>query len=233
MPTPPLPGYSRLWASTIALLVLATIMAVLLARRRRSHVPVAVLLGVDALADMVRASLHAWVPGLAGPAPYQGAVRAAYHVEQALYLLWPALLAWASLRVLAGRRWGIRIGCVWGALMLLIIACYPALRGEGLRQVYLLATMVGLFVSLASAGVYLRDRARPLSVGELIVVALVAVELVSLLLGPWSRGLYGDAYQLEQVALALASCSSTSSRRTCSSSANRVPGSASAGTARA
>ncbi len=206
MTTPPLPGFGWLQLISYLLSLLAAVMALILTWRRRSHGPVAILLGVNLVADTARAAVHAWVPSLAGPVPYEGSTRLAYHVEQALYLLWPALLAWAALRVLTGRRSDLRCASAWAGLVLLLVVLYPDLHGESLRQVYLLATMGSLFAGLAAVAIYLRDH-RPEgspSAAVLVVVALISVEFVSLLLGPWSHGLFGEPYQLEQVTLCFA-----------------------------
>ncbi len=110
---------------------------------RPQHRPLAAYLTAIAAADLAR-----WVigPTHGDPAlryglgllfdsagPYAGALRVAFHVDEALYLVGPVGLAMVAIRVLAGRRPDHVVGA--GALLwVALVATYPATRGAMLTD---------------------------------------------------------------------------------------------------
>lgn len=198
MGTPPLPGFALFHWLVMICSMLAALTAAGMARRRREHRPVAIALGINVVADVLRAVIHALLPSLAGPVPYAGLTRLAFHAEQGLYLLWPALLVWVSLAVYRGERRTTVIGGLWTGAWLTLVVGYPELHGEQLRLVYLATTIAAVCGGLWA---FLTRRRDPWGPAGLCVAALLAVQLVSLLAGAWPRGFFGAPYELDQVAL--------------------------------
>jgi hypothetical protein len=146
---------SALVPLTYACSIGATSLAWPMARRRPEHRPVAWLLTFGLVSDLIRRGLQGLVLGpayvaLAG-APATGWVRVAAHVEQALFLAWPAGLAaltlWTYLR---WRPWPVVLG--YATTIAVLIIGYPGLRGALVRKAYLgfelacVALAVGAFV---------------------------------------------------------------------------------------
>jgi hypothetical protein len=171
------------------------------ARKRPQHRSVAALLTFGLAADVVRQVLQ-WVvlvpayAALAG-APATGWVRVAGHVEQALFLAYPAALAGTMLWIYIARRpWPVAIGYVITALAL--VASYPALRGEPLGKIYLgfqlacVAVMVGAFVH------WVLFRKNPPTPSHFVVALMSVVEIANVTVGPWRVGLF-DRWNLAQL----------------------------------
>jgi hypothetical protein len=202
-------------ATSLAQLV-AAISAVALARRRVDHRPIALALVVVTVASLGRAAMHAWV--LRG-GPYAGWARAAFHLEQALWLAGPATLAWVTLVALHPRcamcpkapildrihREANQIvlaglvGPIWVTLSAACVCLYPALRDGPLRLFYLAAQLSALLVCVASVVAWLRRWGhREVTLPAAIVLLLVACSLGDLLAGAWRYGLFGAAYETTQ-----------------------------------
>ncbi len=200
MGTPPSPGFTLFhWLVTLCSII-ASLTAVGMARRHRSHRPVAIALVVNVTADVVRACIHWTWPAIDVAGPYTGSTRLAFHADQGFYLLWFALLVWVSLAVYRGEQRITVLGGVWAGVWLTLVAGYPDLHGEQLRLVYLAMAIAAVCVGLWAFATRKRD---PWNPAGLCVAALLAVQLVSLLAGAWSRGLFGAPYELEQVALSV------------------------------
>ena len=101
------------WVLRLAPL-LASVGAVMLARRRREYAPVAVFLCWVLLSHVVRPLIRIYIgAGPAGGVPYAGLPRAAFHVEQALFVSWPIGITALAIHVLAKRRaWPIGLAYV-------------------------------------------------------------------------------------------------------------------------
>jgi hypothetical protein len=158
---------------------IAALVAFRAARGRPARRPVARLLAAAALADAARW----WIAGaLPAIGPYRGAARALYHLEQALFLLWPAGVAAVALRIFARRAPG-PIAAAHAIVLAALVAGYPALRGRPLGWIYAGVHLAALVAACAALAVWLRRREPPRleHVSALFVIALDAV----LFLGPY------------------------------------------------
>ncbi len=201
------------------LLPLAAILAVLLARRRADHRPVAVALCIQSGASLVRLLLHR---ALLGPAPFTGWPRVAFHLSQSLTSAGNAAFAWCCLAVLCSRRstaerparagwiagWVSTFSRrdvvhVWIGFSVVCIARYPELRGAALVPVYLAAELAALLVwALASVHAARADGLRGLvGTPARVVVTLLGAISLGALAGPWTAGLYDAAYSPQQASL--------------------------------
>jgi hypothetical protein len=186
-----------LWALRIALL-LATIGAVLLARRRREYTPIAGFLSWIALCHIVRPVILVFVllpADEAGRLPFTGAERAAFHVEQALFVSWPLGIAALAVWILARRRpWPIAVA--YAAVVLGLILGYPTVRRELLQSVYLGVTLAALAVSIGAAASWWRTKAQPMP-PEIASLLFIAVE-VGAILGPFAAGMIDKTWPVAQ-----------------------------------
>ncbi len=156
---------------------LAAWLACRVARRRSYHRPLAAYLVLLALSDPLRGLFHEAVLDPArkvlGPAvPFSGAVRALWHVDQALFLALPVGMVLAGLRLFAGVTvpWAHLGGAACAAEALLMLA-YPALRGQPLGRVYLGIHVVAQLAVWTCIGRWLCRRAQwPLPTQTLFVV---------------------------------------------------------------
>lgn len=86
------------------------------AQARPRHRPIALLISAGIFADLTRRALALIILGparqLLGGAPYGGGARVAFHVDQALLLLYPAALAAVALIVFARRGW-LPVACLY------------------------------------------------------------------------------------------------------------------------
>lgn len=173
----------------LALEVAALVGAGLLARRQRTY-RLVVLLVAGALVDelLVEAG-HRWVfPG--APRPFAGWVRVAYHVETALVLGWPALLAGVSWRVFLPLRRTVRraIAGAWAATAAAFAAAFPLPRGMTAPALHV-AVVVAATAALAPIPGAWR---RAWTSAHVAVLVLVGVELAVALAGPWIRSPFTD-----------------------------------------
>jgi hypothetical protein len=144
MTTPPSPGFPY-W-----LAALAAVLAVVLARSRPEHRPIAIFLVASVAIDILRAYLRARFD-LGVPGPYEGMRRAAFHVDEAGFVAWPAGLAALALVVFAHRpAWPPF--ALWSVVCVTLIALYPSdlVRGPGLQRAYLAAYLGGLATMIAT-----------------------------------------------------------------------------------
>lgn len=213
-PTPPDPGVLAVLPH--ALLALAALLALLLARHDREHWPVA-----WALALMTGSSFGGWalLPLLHG-GPYVGWYRVAFHASEALYLVDRFALIWVALRVLLRRRIGPELSererrydvlhvvlAVYALAVGALVCGYPyPFRGDALLSFYLGAELLALVVSFAAAqhwASHTRRNERPSpevrlpwqvpgpSASVRSVLALTLGNLALLFVGSFPRGLWG------------------------------------------
>ena len=205
------------------LLLVSAFLAALLARGDARHWPLAHGVLAVSSASIARALLATYV--LHG-GPYEGWLRAAFHVEQALYLVGTVAIPWMAAVTLrhppgpSGRVQRAIVGATYGVLGALI-AGYPELRGGGLLRVYLGAEIVAIFMALLAvvlwvrrrgwlpeASKMLRDHVAPNVLFDMYggvrwytwapLVLIIGGDLVLLLVGAWRYGLFGAAYVVQQ-----------------------------------
>lgn len=198
------------------LLVLLVLLAVsawaawILAHLDARHRPMAIGLGAWSALILLGQLLNATI--LATPGPYTGLARAAFHIEEATRLVTAALPPWMALAVLRKyppgpskfRMWTNRVAgaAVVALVWAWLVIEYPALRGEGLRRVYLVAELAALLVACAAILSWLR-RPRDLATAPrwyttTPVLVIVGADVFLLVVGAWRYGLFGDAYRVQQ-----------------------------------
>jgi hypothetical protein len=210
-----------LWAARIALLASA-VTAVILARRRRDHRSFAIFLVWLTCVDGVCSALVQIRP-LDAP-PLTGTARLAFHVETALSLSTSAALAITAIVLFGGARripahhvdgaepsgpsertapslWPLAlIALAWAGAVVYVSALYPdpAVRGEGLRRIYLAGELSAVMVAL---GMIVRWtwRRLPPTPARIALLGVVLGDAVVLLFGAMRWGLWTH-YALDQIA---------------------------------
>lgn len=176
----------------------AALLAGAAALRWRSFRGIAFLFGVAGVAsDAVRCALWTRVieptiaPFLAAKVqapPLTGWIRVAGHLDQALFLLWPAGMAAVAIGVFMGRRRAARVvgAILWTLSSAAFAALYPWLRGARLADAHQLVHGVCLSVALYAVVFWvvrnviprLRRRAMPRAAEVVMAVALALDALV-------------------------------------------------------
>jgi hypothetical protein len=191
---------------TLYVLSAATVaLAWALVRKKPEHVPVAALLTLGLACDVARRALTRGVllPAIArdGDAPFTGGVRAVAHVDDALFLAWPAALAACSLAVFLRRRpWPVIL--VYVAFVAAIAIAYPMTRDGLLARAYTGAELFAVMVSLGAAIMWYRSPSKvQTTTAQSTLVVIVASELASVV-GSWRLGIF-DNWHLTQIAYLL------------------------------
>lgn len=188
---------------TYALSAVATGLAWAVAWRRADHRPVALLLTLGLAADVLRRALYLYVllPGYqaAGSGPLTGWYRVAGNLDAAAFLVWPAAIAGASVRVCLGRR-PVLVVAAWAVASAALAACYPVARGASLARVFLVAELAALLVATEAIVTWVRRGHAP-GVQHVSVALVVAAELCAVIAGPWKVDLFG-AWSLAQLGYA-------------------------------
>lgn len=194
-----------LWCACVAAEGLALALSWRLARRA-PHGPVVSLCAFAVVADLWIQLAHVLVLADA-PRPFAGGARALYHVETALVLGWPALLAatcWRafgrtvpvlSSRLRDGRRGATDyIAGAWLGLVVGLAVVYPI--GRARTQLVLHVAELAA-VAVATLAVVAGWR-RPWGRVHVALILLVAVETTVALVGPFMRDVFVD-WRLAQV----------------------------------
>ena len=189
-----------LFALLLSAVALAWVVAL---RRRPDHLPVALALSAALFAECGRAILVFRVlPPTPDPAhPLTGWLRGAIYLDRALWLVWPAALAAASLRVLARRRiWPVAI--VYVAAVAALCIGYPALRFDTLRRAYLACELVALTTAIGSLVTWFRQSYGQVrsTITVLSAGLLSAGHFVAVVAGPYRFGLFGQVWELALIA---------------------------------
>jgi hypothetical protein len=228
-PVPPKPGIVALMCAPLALLVVSAVLAYLLSRKDRRHRPVAIGLGVMAVAVLGRLAMDA---PLNVEGPHVGWMRAMFHFDQALLLVGVAALPWVTLATLRAlppgpstrhSSWLLRVAVPLSMMLVALVVGYPSIRGEALRRAYLAAELAALFWCAVAIVGWLRRRgwasqtivvteatettftlggaAGPRWYTLAVPLGLVGADAVLLAFGAWRYGLFGQAYTLQQAGL--------------------------------
>ncbi len=179
---------TSLWIAAAVLYAVVVALAWAVAERRPDHRPVAWLLTLGLAVDVVRAGIQANVlqPTRAamGTGPFHGFARAAFNVDEALFLAWPAGIAVCAAWVFLKRRpWPVL--AVYGLVAATVMGTYPTVRGAALARVYLGVELAALVVGLGSFITWAWKRETP-NLTHVVTLLLVAVELATLL--PFNKG---------------------------------------------
>jgi hypothetical protein len=161
----------------------AALSAAILAWRRASYRPVACLLGLTTIADWLRLLLDKAILSTA-PRPYEGMARVGFHLEQALFLTWPAALAAVAGWVFGRRRPWI-VALVYSAAMVFLCAGYPRIRGDFLRYVYLALHVLAFGYALICIMRQIFRAAPKIEIEHAAVVYATIISLAALL-GPYT-----------------------------------------------
>jgi hypothetical protein len=147
-----------------------------LSRRIPEHAPVAAAISWSLVSDLGRAALQELALQDA-PVPFTEAARAAFHLEQALYLSWPAALAGAALLVYRGRSpWPA--AAAWALSCVVLALAYPWLRAERLAFVH--AVLWTAAMAAVAALAWRRLRGAPQRALALLASGATAVIVVVL-----------------------------------------------------
>lgn len=150
-----------------AFLSLAAGFAWALAARRAEHRPAAIALTALLASEVVQLAARAVYS--AAPRPFAGSARVAFHVGQAAFLGYPAVIAGLCLVVLAKRPAWPAIAA-WAASSAALAMAYPTVRGALLGRVYAVAEVVALVTCLLCA-----SRPRLGAPSEAVALALVGI----------------------------------------------------------
>ena len=159
----------------------AAVTAAALAWKRRSYMPVALLLTSVVIADWTRLGLDRSILASA-PVPYTGLARAAFHTEQALFLVWPAGVAALADWVFRGRGpWDIVLA--YSAAVVSLAISYPWVRQDLLARAYLVIHLVAFGFALMCIAQQLFKSAPNIERAALLFSTLISL---AALLGPYT-----------------------------------------------
>jgi hypothetical protein len=167
----------------------AAFLAVVVARRRPEHRPVALFLVVIVLAALARPAIEATgiVPSTPSPVPLAGLPRVAAHALQALYLLWPFGVLALVRRAFTGKGVGL-IATGYTLSLAGLIAGYPMIRGALLARTYTALELASLLVSIGFVTQWWQRRLIP-TLSQVAAGLILTVELMTLL-GPYRAALF-------------------------------------------
>ena len=169
--------------------------AAVLCFRRRSYRTVALLFVAVALADWLRLWLDLGILR-AAPRPRTGMTRLAYHLDQALFLVWPAGLA-AVAGWVFGRRRPLGVAVAYGATLATLVLGYPRLRQEALAVAYFGIHALAFGYALTCA---LRRFTEETIQIEHVTVIFSTVLSLAALLGPYTGRDWIDRWRMAQFA---------------------------------
>jgi hypothetical protein len=129
--------------------------------------------------------------------PFTGWVALVAHVDGALFLMWAAgLAALAVVLFLRQRMWPVV--AAWGAVSIALGIGYPTIRGDLLRRCYLAIELCALATVIVGVAAWRRRQETP-TIAHLCAWMIAVVDFGSLFVGPWSSGLFNNAWFVGQV----------------------------------
>lgn len=173
----------------------------MLARRRREHLPVAVLLSIGLASDVatlaVRGPILAAVARHGVDAPWSGAERVAGHLSDAATLAWPAALVGVALVAFLRRKPWPAVAAYVLAIAAMVVV-HPIAGDGSLGRALTAAQLAGVLAALGCAVTwYLRPHDGTTS-AQACMGIIVAAELAALA-GSWRIGVFAD-WQLARLA---------------------------------
>jgi len=187
--------------ATYLLSALATALAWTLARRSVEHRPVAYLLSAGLAVDLVRRALRISyilpvVRSMRGQ-PLSGLPLVASHVNDALFLIWPAALAACALFVFMKRKpWPVL--AAYTATIAGLVFFHPYESTGMLGRVFTSFQLVCVVASLGFAATwYLSPSTERTSTAQASVTVIVAGELATFV-GAWRVGVF-DNWHISQI----------------------------------
>lgn len=201
-----------LWSALVAAEVAALLLAVrarktsgfrasLAGAKTEDFLPV--LFAFALVDELAVEAIHRALVG--APRPFAGTARVLYHLETALVLGWPCLLAVTAWRVfgpVAGRSRVLVVDTLASAYLgavAALAALHPLSRSRTAAALHA-AELVAVVASVAAIALAWR---RPWGRPAVLVGVLVAVEACVALLGPWAHDVFADWSRLALVPYAL------------------------------
>jgi hypothetical protein len=176
-----------------------------LASKRAEHRPIAVLLTVGLACDLARRTLEERLlsPALArlAGAPFSGWIRVPWHVDEALFLLWPAALAVAVPGVFGVRR-ARPVAVGYAATLAALAIGYPAIRGMRLAHVYLAVELAATAVAVQAIARWVPLQQEPF-VQHAAAGAIVGLDALAYAVPWFAGGPFGEPWTLARVAYAV------------------------------
>lgn len=179
----------------------AMVLAWTLARRSAEHRPIAWLLSAGLGVDLARRALRTFyivpvIRPLRGH-PLTGLPLAVSHVNDALFLTWPAALAACALVVYLGRRpWPAAMA--WLAVVAGLVAFHPYESTGMLGRALTGAQLAGVAVALGCAATwYLSTSRAPTTTAQASLAVIIGSELATLV-GSWRVGVF-DNWHVSQI----------------------------------
>jgi hypothetical protein len=177
-------------------------LAWVIASRRLEHRPVAWFLTVSLIADIIRWPLSAHVLRTGhqrfDPAPFSGWYRVACHLDDALFLVWPAGITALAMVVFLGRRPWVVLAA-WALTVAAIAIMYPVTRGYVLSLCYLAAEIAALTATIGFYAVWWRRREPPTL--QNVCTLLIFCAEIATLIGPYSGNIF-TTWDLAQASFA-------------------------------
>jgi len=173
----------------IACFVMATALAWILSAKRSEHRPVAVLLSMGLVSELVDRAMDVTVlaplRAQLGVSQWSGWAYAAAVADNAIMLVWPAALLGAAIRVFADRKpWPA--ACAWAGTTALFAVAHP-FAGNGSQIQALLAARVFALVTVMGLLISWYRRRKPTNSAHTTMTMIVLTEVLSLF-GAWRMG---------------------------------------------
>lgn len=191
---------------------LASVSALVLARRRQEYRPAAVALVLLAVVNLLDAPTAAALAPL--PRPIEGGARVLVYLDGAINLANYAVIAGFAVAIAvsqARRRAAVSaVAGVWLVASVVLAAMYPSplVRGDGLQRVYFATDLIGLFVStvalITSGRASIAAKKSP-NGPYALALSLAALDAAILLapFSPWRADLFSMPYGGIQVAITI------------------------------